>query len=1159
MARISWTAANSGAWTDAANWLPGQVPASADDAVIAAKGSYEVLVDGATVNSVVLNDAAAILSTTGTFLINGALSVQAGTLNVVSGVALATGPFSNAGTVIDNATLELFGSYSAASLERIGGIGGTLGLAGVLNNIGGTLDGAGFGGLMVASLGTVIGGVVANIADPGGATLEGVTWQGLLNAGNSPLFIENGLTLNGVGGSGAGMLQMGGATLTFEGADTLDDATVTGYGSIVTTGSLAFGSALHLQMADFGFLTIIGNTLNSGLVTNSGLIEVRGQRAFPGDLGVQASIAVASFENIGTVELSGTGSIGADNLISITAGTFSNDPGALLGVSAGHLSVAAKTIMTNNGTIEVGDGAAQFAGQMFGSGLIDIGNGGSVQFGSAVFASQTIDLTGSNTLTIGLPAFFAANINGFAPGDTITLSGSASAISYTDGDLKLGLGKNQTADLHIFGPYGLANFVVTPGATTVIQVNGTSALAPVIAGLGNDISYQSGAAAIPVAPGVTISDAELPVLTSATVAISGGTFIGDGDELFASATGTAINAKYDSSTEVLLLSGADTLADYRNVLASITFSSFAADPTDGTRQSTRTLTWTVNDGTAVSAPVIETINIAPPPRGLAWTGAQGSNIANAGNWNDTTNTLSPALLAPDAADDALFLSAGGTLTGSISVAEATFGGGSGWVLESDASLDASANVSDTGSVTLLGGAAIVSRGSFDSVAGTGGTLATLRIAGPGASWTSLGTLAVGGQSGGASLSIENNGALTANDLAIARQDGSGAVTFTVEGMGSLLDVAGTFDIGEAGNGALTIGSGATMAASQAIKIGAFGTLTQDGGAIRAGAIFSSGSIQSDGTVTLVAPLISSLNPGRSGVISIGHASNLVLDAGSIDAGQTMEFTDGTGVLTIGTLAGFAATIGSFASGDTILVEGTSIGSQSFDPQHHRLTLFNASKNAVGTLQFASSVNSVGGLTIRGTTPCFVAGTRISAQRGEVCIEDLAVSEPVQTLTKAAQPIVWIGHRLVDCTRHPEPRSVWPVRIATGAFGPGRPIRDLWLSPDHAVYVGEVLIPIKYLINAATIAQVPVDEVIYYHLELPHHAILLAEGLPAETYLDTGDRLNFANGGRAVVPYPDFSSRRWDAEACAPLVIAGRELAAARCWVNGIAGRVKLAA
>ena len=34
----------------------------------------------------------------------------------------------------------------------------------------------------------------------------------------------------------------------------------------------------------------------------------------------------------------------------------------------------------------------------------------------------------------------------------------------------------------------------------------------------------------------------------------------------------------------------------------------------------------------------------------------------------------------------------------------------------------------------------------------------------------------------------------------------------------------------------------------------------------------------------------------------------------------------------------------------------------------------------------------------------------------------------------------------------QPRKVWPVRVAAGAFGPGRPHADLWLSPDHAVYV-----------------------------------------------------------------------------------------------------------
>ena len=70
--------------------------------------------------------------------------------------------------------------------------------------------------------------------------------------------------------------------------------------------------------------------------------------------------------------------------------------------------------------------------------------------------------------------------------------------------------------------------------------------------------------------------------------------------------------------------------------------------------------------------------------------------------------------------------------------------------------------------------------------------------------------------------------------------------------------------------------------------------------------------------------------------------------------------------------------------------------------------------------------------------------------------------------------------------------MWPVRVSAGAFGPGRPHSDLLLSPDHAVYVGEVLIPIKHLINGSTIVQVPMARVTYHHLELPAHDVLLAD-------------------------------------------------------------------
>ena len=135
-----------------------------------------------------------------------------------------------------------------------------------------------------------------------------------------------------------------------------------------------------------------------------------------------------------------------------------------------------------------------------------------------------------------------------------------------------------------------------------------------------------------------------------------------------------------------------------------------------------------------------------------------------------------------------------------------------------------------------------------------------------------------------------------------------------------------------------------------------------------------------------------------------------------------------------------------------------------------------------------------------------------------------------------------------CARHPNPRHVWPVRVAAGAFGESTPHRALYLSPDHAVFVNGVLIPVKHLINDTTIAWAPEPVVSYFHIELPRHEVVLAEGLPVETYLDGGDRSGFANGGGATALHPDFTARLWEARGCAPLVVTGAPLAAARALV-----------
>jgi hypothetical protein len=183
--------------------------------------------------------------------------------------------------------------------------------------------------------------------------------------------------------------------------------------------------------------------------------------------------------------------------------------------------------------------------------------------------------------------------------------------------------------------------------------------------------------------------------------------------------------------------------------------------------------------------------------------------------------------------------------------------------------------------------------------------------------------------------------------------------------------------------------------------------------------------------------------------------------------------------------------------------------------------------------------------IPGVLPCFVRGTRIATPRGAVAIERLQAGDTVLTLSGATQAIQWIGRRRVDCRRHAHPEEVTPIRILPHAFGIGRPNTALLLSPDHAVFVDQVLIPVRYLVNGTTVAREQVGKVSYYHLELPRHDVLLADGLPCESYLDTGNRAAFENGGVVLDMNPNFALQVWAAQACAPLVRGGPALRAVR--------------
>jgi hypothetical protein len=173
-----------------------------------------------------------------------------------------------------------------------------------------------------------------------------------------------------------------------------------------------------------------------------------------------------------------------------------------------------------------------------------------------------------------------------------------------------------------------------------------------------------------------------------------------------------------------------------------------------------------------------------------------------------------------------------------------------------------------------------------------------------------------------------------------------------------------------------------------------------------------------------------------------------------------------------------------------------------------------------------------------TVACFAAGTRIATPRGAVLVEQLREGDLVATISGIPQPVQWIGRRAIDCRRHPNPAVVRPIRVAAHALGHGRPTRAVLLSPDHAVFVDDVLIPVKLLLNGLTVTQRKPAQVSYYHVELPRHDVVLADGLPVESYLETGGRSAFENGGGAVQLHPDFESRAaqvWQTLAFAPLV------------------------
>ncbi len=159
--------------------------------------------------------------------------------------------------------------------------------------------------------------------------------------------------------------------------------------------------------------------------------------------------------------------------------------------------------------------------------------------------------------------------------------------------------------------------------------------------------------------------------------------------------------------------------------------------------------------------------------------------------------------------------------------------------------------------------------------------------------------------------------------------------------------------------------------------------------------------------------------GGSGTIDIG-GSGIADFVTSVDAGQTLAFTDATGILKLAQPSSFLAPI-----------------REHRDRRYDRPHVNHGERGHLGRQRAHCHQRRIGrndagnagqflGLHVRGghpmeatgsdvtvTATCYAAGTRILTPRGEVPIERLHRDDLVLTISGQAQPISWVGHRRVD--------------------------------------------------------------------------------------------------------------------------------------------------
>ena len=172
-------------------------------------------------------------------------------------------------------------------------------------------------------------------------------------------------------------------------------------------------------------------------------------------------------------------------------------------------------------------------------------------------------------------------------------------------------------------------------------------------------------------------------------------------------------------------------------------------------------------------------------------------------------------------------------------------------------------------------------------------------------------------------------------------------------------------------------------------------------------------------------------------------------------------------------------------------------------------------------------------------PCFTPGTLIATDKGQRPIETLRRGDKVVTRDNGLRRIYWVGRRDLALGDLQDAPGLKPILVRAGAFGEGRPTRDMLVSPRHRFLrksqtdpvsglevQEEVLIAARGLIDNVVVRPVQSLGVSYLHILCDRHQVILANGAWTESFHPDDDvfaALSHSQRKELVALFPDIET------------------------------------